>query len=59
MGASAETGVVDPELHVYGVEGLRIMDASVFPTQMSGHPACIIYAMAYRAADLILGTVKI
>jgi choline dehydrogenase-like flavoprotein len=47
--------VVDPELRVYGVAGLRVMDASVFPTQMSGHPACIILAMALRAADLILG----
>jgi len=53
MGASQGEGVVDPELRVYGVDGLRIMDASVFPKQMSGHPACIVFAMAYRAADLI------
>ena len=52
-----DEGVVDPKLRViYGVEGLRIMDASVFPKQMSGHPACIIFAMASRAADLIQGT---
>ena len=56
IGSSQEEGVVDPELRVYGIEGLRIMDASVFPKQMSGHPAYIIYAMAYRAADLIQGT---
>ncbi|KAF8580208.1 GMC oxidoreductase [Ramaria rubella] len=56
IGSSANEGVVDPELRVHGAEGLRVMDASVFPTQMSGHPACIIYAMAYRAADLIKGT---
>lgn len=57
IGASQDEGVVDPELRVYGVDGLRIVDASVFPNQMSGHPMCIIYAMAYRAADLIRGIV--
>jgi choline dehydrogenase len=57
IGASAEEGVVDPQLRVYGIDGLRVMDASVFPKQMSGHPACIIIAMAYRAADIIQGKI--
>ncbi|KAF8526922.1 GMC oxidoreductase [Hysterangium stoloniferum] len=57
IGASASEGVVDPKLCVYGVEGLRVMDASVFPNQMSGHPTSIILAMAYRAADIIQGKI--
>lgn len=33
----ADGGVCDPRLKVYGVRGLRIADASVFPTIVSGH----------------------
>ena len=53
MGTDTETSVVDPELRVHGVSGLRIVDASVLPTQVTGHPAAVIVAMAERAADLI------
>lgn len=38
-----------------GLHGLRVMDASVMPTPVSGHPNSILTAMADRAADLILG----
>lgn len=37
MAPREDGGVVDPFLRVYGVEGLRICDASVFPTITSGH----------------------
>jgi choline dehydrogenase len=37
MGPDPETSVVDASLRVYGVEGLRIIDASVFPTVTSGN----------------------
>jgi choline dehydrogenase len=47
--------VVDPQLRVRGVEGLRIADASVLPTQVSGNTAAPTMAVGWRAADLILG----
>ncbi|KAI0327372.1 GMC oxidoreductase [Cubamyces sp. BRFM 1775] len=53
MGNNPKTSAVDPYLRVHGVEALRVMDASVFPDQVSGHPCAVIVAMAERAADLI------
>jgi choline dehydrogenase len=45
-------GVVDPELKVYGTKNVRVMDGSVIPMQISGHPTATLYAMAERAADI-------
>lgn len=46
-------GVVDERLRVYGVKGLRIADASVFPMIPKGNIQSTVYAVAERAADLI------
>lgn len=46
-------GVVDTRLRVYGVKGLRVCDASVFPLIPRGTLMCTVYAVAERAADLM------
>ncbi|SCW59727.1 Choline dehydrogenase [Sphingobium faniae] len=46
--------VVDPRLRVRGIDGLRVMDCSVMPTQVSGNTNAPVMAMAVRAATLIL-----
>ena len=48
------TAVVDPELRVYGVSGLRIADASVFPAIPSGPIAAVCMAVGEGAARLLL-----
>jgi choline dehydrogenase-like flavoprotein len=54
MGAADDRGaVVDPELRVRGLEGLRIADASVFPDMVSVHPCLTVMMVGERAADLI------
>lgn len=53
MGPSSSTSVVDPECRVHGVKSLRVMDASVFPEQISGHPTAPIAAMAAKLSDMM------
>ncbi|MGZ0712039.1 GMC family oxidoreductase (plasmid) [Coraliomargarita sp. W4R53] len=54
MGMDAAS-VVDPELRVRGVSGLRVVDASVIPTIIRGHTNAPAIVIGERAADLIRG----
>ena len=54
MGSDAES-VLDPQLRVRGVSGLRVVDTSIMPTLVSGNTNAPAMAIGLRAADLILG----
>ena len=47
-------GVVDKEGKVYGTRNLRVVDASIFPTQISGHLSASVYAVAGKIAGAML-----
>ena len=54
MGADPATSVVDARLRVHGIDGLRVVDASIFPTITSGNINAPTVMVAEKGAALIL-----
>lgn len=59
MGPRTDTyAVVDPQLRVYGIKALRVVDASIMPMMPTGHVNAGIYMIGEKAADMIKETWK-
>lgn len=58
MGAAGDA-VVDAQLRVHGVQGLRVADASVMPTLIGGNTHAATVMIGERAADLIRGRLEV
>jgi choline dehydrogenase len=50
--------VVDPELKVIGLQRLRVVDASIFPTMVSGNTYVATLAVAEKAASMVLADAR-
>jgi choline dehydrogenase len=54
MGPDAAAAVVDARLRVHGVDGLRVIDASVFPNLVTGNTNAAAIAVGWIGAEKVL-----
>lgn len=54
MGRNSSNSVVNSELKVHGIDNLRVVDASVMPTSISGHTNAATVMIAEKIADTII-----
>jgi choline dehydrogenase len=58
MGPDAGSSVVDARLRVHGVDGLRVIDASAFPSIIAGNTNAPAMLMGWKGADLVLADAR-
>lgn len=55
MGTDPQHSVVDPQLKVHGLQGLRVADASIYPRLVGANTNASVVAIAEKCADMMLG----
>jgi choline dehydrogenase len=58
MGSNSADSVVDPQLRVHGIRGLRVVDGSIMPRIISGNPHAATVMIAEKASDIILAATR-